>query len=303
MMDVSVVVSTYSKDKLQCVSDCLKSLREQSVLPREVILVLDSKTDLLEFYRSKVPRDVKVMMSGGFGLSNARNAGAKCARGDIVAFIDDDATADMHWLRNLVRSYDHPKVLGVGGYVCPVWEGGVPIWFPEELNWIVGCSYKGLPEHKASVRNSIGCNMSFRRSVFDEVGYFRPDVGRFGRVLSSGEEPELSLRILRKFPDFKIVYEPHAVVYHKVSKSRRKLSYLFRRSFYEGVSKALIVHGGGSEDNRLSVENQYLKYLVTAAIPSRVKHFYRLRVLSQLLILFLSISAVLLGFSAGKLSA
>lgn len=301
MMDVSVVVSTYSEDKLECVLDCLKSLHEQSVLPREVILVLDSEPDLVEFYRSKVPRDVKVMMSGGFGLSNARNAGAKCAQGDIVAFIDDDARADEHWLRNLVRSYDHPEVLGVGGYACPVWEGSVPIWFPEELNWIVGCSYKGLPEHKATIRNPIGCNMSFRRSVFDTVGYFRTDIGRFGRMLLAGEEPELSMRILAKFSGSRIIYEPRAVVYHQVPRSRRKLSYFVRRSFYQGISIALFMPRKSTVRVGLSTENDYLKYLIRVAVPSRVKRLYKLENLSHLMIMFLSTIAVLLGFSVAKL--
>jgi glycosyltransferase involved in cell wall biosynthesis len=302
LVKVSVVVSTYSEDKSGYVLDCLGSLKRQSVLPREIILVLDPRPGLLEFYQSRLSGDVKIVVSRDFGLSNARNAGIKYACGEVVAFIDDDAVADVNWIRNLTRGYENQEVVGVGGHITPIWEDGFPAWFPEELNWVVGCSYKGLPEHRASVRNPIGCNMSFRKSIFDEVGYFRTDVGRFGRVLLSGEEPELSLRILKKFPNFKILYEPQAVVYHKVDKSRRKLTYLFRRSFYEGISKALIVLDEATVDHSLSAENQYLKYLFKVAIPSRVKRFYRLDVLSQLVTLFLSTFAVLLGFSVGKLS-
>lgn len=301
LVDVSVVVSTYSEYKLRLVQDCVQSLKRQSAPPLEVILVLDPQPSLVEFYRSRLSSDVKIIASEGFGLSYARNAGVKSARGDVVAFIDDDAVADLDWIRNLTVGYEDPEVVGVGGHITPVWEDGSPAWFPAELNWIVGCSYKGLPEHRASVRNPIGCNMSFRRRIFDAVGYFRTDMGRFGSLLLGSEEPELSLRILNKFPHSKILYEPSAVVYHKVSKSRRKLAYLFRRSFYEGVSKALIVHGRAGVDHGLSAENQYLKYLIRVAIPSKVKRFYRLNVLSQLMILSLSTCAVLLGFSVGRL--
>jgi len=301
VVKVSVVVSTYSEDKLDCVLDCVESLGRQSVLPYEVILVVDPRPRLAEFYEARLLDHVRVVMSSGFGLSNARNAGVKSARGDVVAFIDDDAVADGNWLRNLVQSYDDLEVLGVGGYACPVWEGGSPTWFPEELNWIVGCSYKGLPEHKVSIRNPIGCNMSFRRSVFDTVGYFRTDVGRFAGMLLAGEEPELSMRILKKFPRSRIVYEPSAVVFHKVPRGRRKLAYFVRRSFYQGISIALFMPRETTVREGLSTENEYLRYLIEVAVPSRVKRAYRLENLLQLVILSLSTCAVLLGFSVRKL--
>jgi glucosyl-dolichyl phosphate glucuronosyltransferase len=300
MVNVSVVVSTYSEDRSMYVHDCIRSLKRQSLLPLEIILVLDAKSSLFDFYRSRFYGDAKVVTSGSFGLSNARNTGAKSARGDVVAFIDDDAVADTDWIKNLVAVYDDPEVVGVGGHIDPIWENGIPVWFPEELNWILGCSYKGLPEQKAYVRNPIGCNMSFRRSIFDLVGYFRTDMGRFGSVLLGSEEPELSLRILNMFPASKIVYEPHAVVYHKVGKSRRKITYLLRRSFYEGFSKALISYHDENGGKGLSTENQYLRYLVNVSIPSKLKRFYTLKNVLQLTAMFLSTSAVLLGFVVGQ---
>jgi glucosyl-dolichyl phosphate glucuronosyltransferase len=301
MVNVSIVVSTYSEDKLDSVLDCVKSLMKQSVLPYEVFLVVDPRPSLAEFFENKLPDDVRVVMSSGFGLSNARNAGVKVARGDVVAFIDDDAVADGNWLRNLVQSYDDPEVLGVGGYARPVWEGGSPKWFPEELNWIVGCSYKGLPEQRSLIRNPIGCNMSFRRSVFDAVGYFRTDVGRFGKILLAGEEPELSMRISLKFPNSRIIYDPSAVVYHSVPRGRRKLTYFFRRSFYQGISIALFMPRDTTARTSLSTENDYLKYLLEVAVPSKIMKAYRLENLSHLMIMALSTLAVFLGFSAGKL--
>lgn len=301
-MLVSVVVSTYSEERSAYVQDCVASLRKQSLQPQEIMLVLDPRPSLLEHYRSMFSDDVRIIMSEGVGLSNARNAGIRNASSGVVAFIDDDAVADHDWIRNLVAVYDDPKVVGVGGHIIPVWEGGCPAWFPSELNWVVGCSYKGLPEQRTSVRNPIGCNMSFRRSIFNAVGYFRTDLGRFGATLLGSEEPELSLRVLDRFPEFKIIYEPRAVVYHKVSKNRRKITYLFKRSFYEGISKALVVSKKNSGNIGLSMENQYLSYLFTLAIPSRIKHFFRLENLSQLIVLVFSTGAVLLGFSIGRLA-
>jgi GT2 family glycosyltransferase len=265
-----------------------------------MIVILDPIPELMEFYKSRLSKNVKIIMSEKRGLSNARNVGVRQAKGSIVAFIDDDAVADGRWLESIIKDYEDTDVVGVGGYIQPFWESGRPFWFSEELDWVVGCSYKGLPQHKASVRNPIGCNMSFRKSVFEQVGYFRSDVGRFGKVLLGSEEPEFSLRVLKKIPRSKIVYNPSAVVYHKVGKSRTRFQYLLRRSFYEGVSKALIVDGEGSASS-LSTENRYLEYLLKTAVPSKLKRFYSFDSLCQLLALFFSTSAVFLGYFFGRL--
>jgi GT2 family glycosyltransferase len=63
--------------------------------------------------------------------------------------------------------------------------------------------------------------MLFRRSVFEKAGYFRTDVGRCGKLLLCDEETEFSIRAQKAFPNAKILYEPSAVVYHKVSKNRQ----------------------------------------------------------------------------------
>jgi len=302
MSKVSVVVSVYSKDRLRYLLGCIYSLRRQSVKPFEVIVVLDPDPDLIGFYRSRLSGDVKVVVSDGFGLSNARNAGVRNARADVVAFIDDDAVADVNWLENLVKNYEDSMVVGVGGLIKPLWENGPPAWFPEELNWVVGCSYKGLPESRAYVRNPIGCNMSFRKSVFEKVGYFRSDVGRFGKKLLAGEEPELSKRISEKMLGSKIVYEPSAVVFHRVSRDRVGFRYLFERSFYEGVSKALISGSKRFSSKMLSTEDEYLKYLLKVAVPSRLRRIYLIGNLCQLMVLLFSVFAVFSGFSIAKLT-
>jgi glycosyltransferase involved in cell wall biosynthesis len=297
---VSVVVSVYSRGRLRYLLDCIDSLRRQSVKPFEVIVVLDPDPNLIEFYRARLSGDIRVVISEGFGLSNARNAGVKNAKSDIVAFIDDDAVADRDWLRNLLKNYEAPEVAGVGGLIKPLWESDRPRWFPEELDWVVGCSYKGMPEQRAYVRNPIGCNMSFRRKIFDEVGFFRSDVGRFGKLLLGSEETEFSIRILEKNPRLKIVYEPSAVVYHRVSSYRISFSYLLNRSFGEGLSKALIVNSGRNSSYALSAENRYLRYLIGTAVPSRLKRFYRPESVCHLASMLFSSCAVMGGFLIGK---
>jgi cellulose synthase/poly-beta-1,6-N-acetylglucosamine synthase-like glycosyltransferase len=224
----------------------------------------------------------------------------KSARGDFVAFIDDDAFADMDWLRNLLRNYKDPEVVGVGGLVKPLWEGNRPIWFPEELNWIFGCSYKGMPKEKTLVRNIIGCNMSFKKEIFDKVGLFRSDVGRFGKMLLGSEETEFCIRIFEKNSNLKIVYDPAAVVYHRINSDKTNLRYLLKRSFGEGLSKALIVNSNRNLNQVLDTERQYLKYLIGTAIPSRLKAFYKPKNICQLTLILLSSCIVAGGFIIGN---
>ena len=301
MEKASVIVSTYSKSNLNYVLNCFESLRNQSLKPLEIILVLDPIPDLVKFYKSQISDDVRIIVSDRCGLSNARNAGVASATGELMVFIDDDAVADGNWLESLVRNYRDPNVVGAGGLIKPIWENRCPSWFPDELNWAVGCSYKGLPESKSQVRNPIGCNMSFRKLVIEKVGYFRSDVGRYGKILLGGEEPELSLRILNAIPNARIVYDPLAVVHHVVKKDRARFSYLFKRSFFEGISKALIFSQRQGSQQSFSVETQYLRYLFVKAIPSRLKEFYKPQSLCQLLVLFFSTIMVFLGFAIGKL--
>ena len=298
--NISVVVSTYSKERLEYLTDCIASLKEQTLKPAEIILVLDPKPDLVEFYKAKLT-DVRIAVSQEPGLSNARNVGVKNSGGEVVAFIDDDAFADKNWLRNLAKNYEEREIIGVGGQITPLWDKARK-WFPDELNWILGCTYKGLPEKRESIRNPIGCNMSFRREAFEKAGYFRSDIGRFGKKLLSGEEMEFSLRVLEKIPNSKIMYDPSAIVYHRVDAKKANLRYLCKRSFYEGVSKSLITSvAGENTKTALSTENQYLKHLLKAAIPSRLKRIYRFQSISQIFVLTLSSLMVFSGFLTGKI--
>ena len=98
LVSVSTVISTYTTERLHDVVRCISSLKRQTLPPAEIILVLDPRKELVEFYKSHVPSEVKMIVSNDVGLSHARNTGVKNAKGEIVAFIDDDATANEKWL-------------------------------------------------------------------------------------------------------------------------------------------------------------------------------------------------------------
>lgn len=260
VVKVSVIISTYTKDRWKDVLKCIESLHDQTLKPYEILIVLDPIEDLMNFYRDKLPNYVKIVESDGFGLSKARNKGILESKGDIIAFIDDDAWAGKYWLERMVENYLDKDVYCVGGKIIPVFENDRPKWLPEELDWIVGCTYKGLPEVKSEIRNPIGANMSFRREGFEIAGLFKEDVGRYGKRLLSGEEAEFAMRLKKVMPNAKIIYDPSAVVYHKVPKSRTKIRYALKRAFYEGYSKAIL-----AKEYPLNVESRYLLFLMHAS--------------------------------------
>ncbi|UCF08770.1 MAG: glycosyltransferase family 2 protein [Thermoplasmata archaeon] len=306
-MKVSVVICTYSIDRLGYIEKTLKSLSAQTEKPFEIILVLDENKNLIKSAQarlSSLSSQLRILTTGEPGLSKARNKGVLNATGDIIAFIDDDAFADDRWLEQLTQPYVDPKVMCVGGKIVPLWDGGRPSWFPEELDWIIGCTYKGHPKRTCQVRNVIGCNMSFRKVVFDKVGVFEDRIGRVGKKLLAGEEMEFCLRMARKLPEAKIVYEPTAIVNHYVPLERKRLNYILKRAYSEGISKAFISrHDGKNTEKELSTENKYLKYIAREGIVGRLKRRQDmdiLRRMAQILVLILAVMAVGVGYELTK---
>jgi glycosyltransferase involved in cell wall biosynthesis len=190
------------------------------------------------------------------GLSGARNSGLAVAQGSIIAFLDDDAVAAPDWLARLRQGYDDPQAIGVGGAIEPRWPDRRPGWLPEEFDWVVGCTYRGMPERRAPVRNLIGANMSFRREVFAHVGGFRGGLGRLGTRPLGCEETELCIRARQHWPRAVMVYEPRARVHHRVAPHRARWGYFRSRCHAEGLSKAMVSRCVGAGDG-LATERTY----------------------------------------------
>jgi glycosyltransferase involved in cell wall biosynthesis len=203
------------------------------------------------------------------GLSGARNTGAALATGDVVAFLDDDAAAERDWLERLVAPYSEARVIGVGGAVEPAWSVPRPRSFPDEFLWVVGCSYRGLPAHRSRVRNLIGANMSYRRQALERLGGFHADLGRVGTTPLGCEETELCVRAARRWPDAAFVYEPLAIVRHRVPRSRTRWGYFRARCYGEGLSKAEVVRRGGA-DLGLASERTYTFRTLPAGVVREV---------------------------------
>lgn len=335
---ISVIICAYTTDRLKDIHEAVNSVLDQTLKPCEAIIAVDHNEELYqelaETYKGSANLNESlsipfklILNTGTRGLSETRNVGIRAAVGEIVAFIDDDALAEKDWLENLVEPFfprsdpetrrnslvtdrdsanlskPERRVVAVGGRAIPLWHNDKrPSWFPEELGWIIGCTYKGLPVSGDEIRNVPGCNMAFVKDIFHRVGFFRTELGRTGETKGVAEEPELCLRIKHRMPDSLILHKPEAIIYHKVPSRRLSLKYIIQRSYDEGFCKAKVRRlSSFTSQNPLSTESSYLRYLLFKFLPERLRHFYKKGSLSQAGAVITSIGATGLGYLVHRL--
>lgn len=272
-VDLSVVICAYTEARWDDLRAAVSSVRRQSVAPVEIIVAIDHNDRLLQRARAELAGVTVLENQEARGLSGARNTGVKAARGALIAFLDDDAVAAPDWLELLARACADPAVLGCGGRIEPAWRVGEPSWFPDEFNWVVGCSYRGLPVARSAVRNLIGSSMCIRREVFESIGYFRGDVGRVGKHPVGCEETELCIRARQHWPERAFLYEPASVIRHMVPGSRARWGYFCSRCFFEGRSKALVARFAGARDG-LSSERAYTRSVLPRGVARNLAHVF-----------------------------
>ena len=253
---VSVVICAYADNRWDVLVESVRSVQRQETAAFEIVISVDHNEPLAERARRQIPDTVVVENDGARGLSGARNSGIASSRGEVVAFLDDDAMASSDWLTYLSRGFHDPQVAGVGGSIEPIWSAGRPAWFPEEFDWVVGCTYRGMPETAAPVRNLIGANMAFRKDLFDFVGGFRSGIGRVGTLPVGCEETELCIRVMQRFPHTTFLYEPRARIHHRVPPQRSTWRYFIQRCYAEGRSKTMVAQHVGMTDG-LASERAY----------------------------------------------
>jgi O-antigen biosynthesis protein len=264
VLDVSVVVCAYTDRRWQALLSSLDSVLAQRPAPGEVLLVVDHNPSLAERARTARPSVTVIESTGEPGLSGARNTGLRAARHEVTVFLDDDAEARVGWLEALVRPFRDSEVVGTSGYAVPRWPEHRPNWLPPEFDWVVGCSYEGLPVSEGTVRNPVGCTMSVRTAEALDAGGFDPRIGHVGENGRGCEETDLAIRLTGRRPGRVIRYVPEAVVDHNVDQERLTGSYFLRRCWNEGLSKAIVVQMNGSKG--LESERDYVAKALPAAI-------------------------------------
>lgn len=247
---LTVVVCTRNRSTL--LGDACAALLEVEP-PRggwEVVIVDNGSTDdtpeVAAEVRSRAPELVRVVEEPVVGLSAARNRGVAEARGELIAFLDDDAFPAPQWLVALAAAFENEEAVAcAGGPVEPLLDGELPVWFtgrflPYLTVWDLGSKVIDLRYNEYPR----GANISFRASAFERFGGFSPRLGRTGRSLLSCEEIELCLRLERG--GLRTVYVPEARVRHTTPVDRLTPAWMERRFAAQGRSEAIIdwAHGG-----------------------------------------------------------
>ncbi|RAY12334.1 glycosyltransferase family 2 protein [Actinomadura craniellae] len=279
---ISVVICAYTDRRWDDIHAAVASVRAQTHAPHEIVLVVDHNPALQARLADSLPDVVVVANREDRGLSGGKNTGVAVARGEVVAFLDDDAVAAPGWLAAFAAGYDDPAVAGVGGLTLPLWPGSTtsaelvsapvpastgrrPRWFPEEFDWTVGCTYRGLKP--GPVRNVMGGNASFRREVFAVAGGFSSGIGRtFHKRPLGCEETEFCIRLRQRRPAAELLYDDQAIIWHRVPVERARFAYFRERCYAEGLSKALVTRSVGAQDGLASERAHALKTLPLGAL-------------------------------------
>jgi len=303
-MRVSVVICEHTLDRYQDVREATESVLTQSHDDVEVVLVSDGNEAVCERFRAEYGDQERVLVhcnGENAGLVTGRNRGAELATGDVVAFLDDDAIADEHWVERLVDVYETKDVPAVGGRMTPKWVAGKPHFLPEEFYWLVGVTHRGFADGPGEVRNTFGSNISFDREIFLELGGFEVDIGgRKGDANLQAEEPEFCTRLKERY-GYGVYYNPDAKVAHKVFDYRTELPWLLDRAFWQGYSKrgmeVLVPESTGTE-------SEFLGTLLRDAVPDRIEKLVQrpsLTKLIQLVMLFVFTACVGAGYLYGAI--
>jgi GT2 family glycosyltransferase len=264
-LSAAVVVCTASEEREPLLRACVDSLLAAKRVPDEIFVVVDQNPSLEQKLAGRLPAAATLLRTDRQGNSEGRNIGIQAAACDVVAFVDDDATVEADWLLSLMEPFEtSDDVVGAGGAIVPDWETDRR-WLPDELLWVVGCTYRGHREDPGPIRNPIGCNMAFRRQPLVAAGGFATEFGKRGDALVICDETELGLRLERAHGYGRIQYVPTARVRHVVPAARVGWQALVRRSITEGLSKGRLhgLYGGAA----VSAERRYLRRLLTSAIP------------------------------------
>lgn len=300
-LGVSVVICAYTEHRWDQICAAIKSVLSQDPAPAEVLLVVDHNTQLATRARHELDGITVLESDEVPGLSGARNTGLRAATQPITAFLDDDAEARPGWLASLVKPYSSADVVATGGAVHPWWPELAPRWLPPEFYWVVGCTYRGLPESVGPVRNPIGANMSLRTVAALLVGGFDVSVGRVGGRPAGCEETELAIRLTASSQAAACLYVPTAAVDHHVGPERLRLRYFLRRCWHEGISKASVVKLAGAEAG-LERERRHVAVVIPRAMLANLHEGVTgdLAAFGRFLALLAGVAAATGGFASGR---
>ena len=240
-MNVTVILCTYNR--CQILADALNSVA-RSRLPESVaweVLVVDNNShdrtrDVVADFCGRYPGRFRYLFESHPGKSYALNSGIAEARGDIIAFMDDDVTVEPTWLQRLTAPLFDGNWAGSGGRIVPVWNCTSPPWLPDTGQRALAplAIFDLGPEPGRLLEAPFGTNMAFMKAMFTSYGGFRTDLGPNPANEIRGEDSEFVSRLLSAGE--RLWYEPSAIVHHPVPQDRLRREYFQTWWFEKGRS-------------------------------------------------------------------
>jgi glucosyl-dolichyl phosphate glucuronosyltransferase len=238
---ITVILCTFNR--CQSLAKALESVAAQTLphtLVWEVLVVDNNSRDqtrtVVEDFCLKYPSRFRYLFEPQPGKSYALNAGIREARGGILAFIDDDVTAEPTWLQNLTAELRSGEWAGAGGPILPERGFSPPPWLSGgDLRSFAPLALFNLgPQPGALTEPPFGTNMAFRKEIFERYGGFRTDLGPQPDSILRGEDTEFGSRILAA--GLQLRYAPSAKVFHAVPENRLQKKYFLAWWFDKGRS-------------------------------------------------------------------
>ncbi len=243
-MRATVILCTYNRcESLARALDSVLNSTLPASIQWEVLVVDNNSQDMtrsvVEAYARKHPGRLLYLFEPRQGKSYALNRGTNVARGDVLAFMDDDVEVDRQWLGGLVDKLNDRKWAGAGGRVLPQ-VGFVPSrWMDVRgLYGLAPLAIFDLGLEAGELREApFGANMAFRKEMFAKYGAFRTDLGPQPGSEIRNEDSEFGSRLLAAGEH--LWYEPSAVVYHHIPESRAQRKYFQMWWFDKGRADIL----------------------------------------------------------------
>ena len=242
---ISAIICTHNG--ASHLAKAIESLVTQSLPAKryEIIIVdncsTDSTREVIACFATV--KTIRYIHEPILGLSFARNAGRRNARGKYVAYLDDDAVASPTWLERILDAFDKitPRPGCLGGRVDPIWEAPRPSWVSDDLlTPLTIINWSDTPVFLRDLNRQflVGANIAIPVEVLEEAGGFVAGLDRVGKNLLSNGDLFLQKQILKA--GYTCYYDPQIAVHHLVPMSRLNQHWFLRRYYWQGISDAAV---------------------------------------------------------------
>ena len=238
--DVSIIVSTRNRaGSLKRLLESLDSLEHADSVRVEVLVVNNGSTDeTAELLAGEQTKNhgfaFRVAEEPQKGRSRSHNRGLFLASFKILCLLDDDVVVDKKWLENLLAAYGHTSFSAIQARVLPGVDPRGRTADPKKLREY-NIPIVDYGDEIREIRGLTGACMSFKRAVFEKVGFFDIRLGPGASGFS--DDTEYSMRIRKA--GFKVGYTPHAIVYHELNPDRYGRDYNRAVQYRKGVSRSV----------------------------------------------------------------